>query len=90
MDSVAKLKKHAENTAVNSANWHLLTGRKAEIYKLAQTSYFAEEDIGFSKNSTEFLHTEYIFLINKQKNLEEFTTVHCNWKPSNWQKILSC
>jgi protein SCO1 len=69
LDSVAKLKKYADHYSINSSNWHLLTGNKAEIYKLARTSYFAEEDIGYSKDSSEFLHTEHILLIDKQKRL---------------------
>jgi protein SCO1/2 len=68
-DSITKLKKYAENTCISSPNWHLLTGNKSDIYKLARTSYFAEEDIGFSKDSSEFLHTEHILLIDKQKRL---------------------
>ncbi|MEY2917837.1 MAG: hypothetical protein RIS73_1551 [Bacteroidota bacterium] len=68
-DSITKLKKYAENTCISSSNWHLLTGNKFDIYKLARTSYFAEEDIGFSKDSSEFLHTEHILLIDKQKRL---------------------
>jgi len=69
LDSVAKLKKYADHYSISSSNWHLLTGNKAEIYKLARTSYFAEEDIGYSKDSSEFLHTEHILLIDKHKRL---------------------
>ena len=68
-DSVERLKKYAENNAVNFTNWHLLTGNKAAIYKLARISYFAEEDVGFSKDSSQFLHTEHILLIDKQKRI---------------------
>ncbi len=68
-DSVTKLKKYAENNIIISPNWHLLTGNKTSIYQLARTSYFAEEDIGFSKDSSEFLHTEHILLIDKNKKI---------------------
>ena len=40
-----------------SKNWHLLTGKKREIYRLARCSFIAEKDLGFTKDSTEFLHT---------------------------------
>jgi len=68
-DSVQKLKAYAENNAMNFTNWHLLTGNKGDIYKLARTSYFAEEDFGFSRDSSQFLHTEHILLIDKNKKI---------------------
>ncbi|MEL4881708.1 SCO family protein, partial [Shewanella algae] len=45
--------------------WHLLTGDKSSIYTLARKSYFAEEDLGFTKDSTEFLHTEHTMLVDR-------------------------
>jgi protein SCO1/2 len=68
-DPVEKLKLYAANNAIDLHNWHLLTGSKADIYKLARTSYFAEEDFGFSRDSSQFLHTEHILLIDKQKRI---------------------
>jgi len=68
-DSVERLKKYADNNDISLVNWHLLTGNKAGIYKLARTSYFAEEDFGFSRDSSQFLHTEHILLIDKQKKI---------------------
>ncbi len=49
--------------------WHLLTGNKVNIYTLARPSYFAEADLGFTKDSTEFLHTEHVLLIDKTKRI---------------------
>jgi protein SCO1/2 len=69
IDSVARLKKYSEANGIQSKNWHLLTGRKSEIYQLARQSYFAEEELGFSKDSTEFLHTEHFLLVDKQKRI---------------------
>jgi protein SCO1/2 len=69
VDSVARLKLYADNNAINSPNWHLLTGTKGDIYKLARQSYFAEEDLGFSKDSTDFLHTEHILLVDRNKKI---------------------
>ncbi len=68
-DSVERLKKYAEHNAITFSNWHLLTGNKADIYKLARTAYFAEEDFGFSKDSSQFLHTEHILLVDKNKKI---------------------
>ncbi len=69
IDSVARLKQYADNNAITAPNWHLLTGSKGEIYKLARQSYFAEEDLGFSKDSTDFLHTEHILLVDRNKKI---------------------
>ena len=69
IDSVARLKNYAENNEIISPNWHLLTGNKAEIYNLARKSYFAEEDLGFTRDSTDFLHTEHILLVDKSKRI---------------------
>lgn len=63
------LKKYKDRNEIKNKNWHFLTGNKADIYKLARQSYFAEEDIGFSKDSTEFLHTEHFLLIDKRKQI---------------------
>jgi protein SCO1 len=69
IDSVARLKEYANNNDITSPNWHLLTGSKSDIYTLARKSYFAEEDLGFTKDSTDFLHTEHILLIDKTKRI---------------------
>lgn len=69
IDSVARLKSYCQTNHIQSKNWHLLTGNKAEIYQLARQSYFAEEELGFSKDSTEFLHTEHFLLVDKQKRI---------------------
>jgi protein SCO1 len=69
IDDVARLKKYADGNEITSPNWHLLTGKKSEIYSLARQSYFAEEDLGFTKDSTEFLHTEHVLLIDQSKRI---------------------
>ncbi len=69
IDTVEKLKAFADKNKINSPNWHLLTGNKGEIYTLARQSYFAEEDLGFTRDSTEFLHTEHVLLIDKDKRI---------------------
>lgn len=63
------LKKYKKQHEIENENWHFLTGKKQDIYKLARQSYYAEEDIGFSKDSTEFLHTEHFVLVDKDKRI---------------------
>lgn len=64
IDSVSVLKEYAERNHITAANWHLLTGSKNDIYSLARKSYFAEEDLGFDKDNSQFLHTEHVILVD--------------------------
>jgi protein SCO1/2 len=68
MDSVPRLQKYAKRYHLNK-QWQLVTGDKATIYQLARQSYFAEEELGFQKDSTEFLHTEHLLLIDKNQHI---------------------
>jgi len=69
IDVPSKLKMYKERNDIKNPNWHFLTGKKEDIYSLARQSYFAEEDIGFSKDSSEFLHTEHFILVDKTKRI---------------------
>lgn len=69
IDKPNVLRNFKSNYAITNKNWHFLTGSKAKIYNLARQSYFAEEDIGFSRDSTEFLHTEHFILVDKTKRI---------------------
>ena len=64
-DDVNRLNEYATLNQIIANNWHLLTGTRNEIYDLARRSYFAEEQLGFSKDSTDFLHTEHVLLVDK-------------------------
>ena len=68
-DSVPVLKKYAEENGVIPGKWHLVTGKRNEIYTIARTAYFADEDMGWKQDSTTFLHTENILLVDKQHHL---------------------
>ncbi len=63
-DSVAQLRAYAQAHQVRKGKWHLLTGPKAAIYDLARRSYFAEEIPGFTRDSSQFLHTEHLVLVD--------------------------
>lgn len=69
IDSVPKLKEYAELNHINTLNWKLVTGSQSEIYDLARTSYFAEDQIGFNYDSTDFLHTERVTLVDKDRHI---------------------
>jgi protein SCO1/2 len=66
IDSVQRLRKYADKYNIEPGKWHLLTGSTSAIYTLARQSYFAEEETGYNKDSSEFLHTEHFILVDKQ------------------------
>jgi protein SCO1/2 len=69
IDKVDVLKTYKDNYEIRNPNWHFLTGDKAAIYTLARQSYFAEEEFGYTKDSTEFLHTEHFLLVDKTQRI---------------------
>jgi len=69
IDQPSVLKNYRKKNGINHPNWQFLTGDRTLIYKLARQSYFAEEDLGFSKDSSQFLHTEHFILVDKTKRI---------------------
>lgn len=68
-DSVPVLKAYADRNGVVSGKWHLITGKKQEIYQLGRNAYFIENDLGEVKSIDDFLHTENFLLIDKNKHI---------------------
>ena len=66
IDSIHRLKAYGENHQIDPAKWYLLTGNKERIYKLGRKSYFSEKRLGLQKDSSDFLHTESMLLIDKR------------------------
>jgi protein SCO1/2 len=67
-DTVGLLHDFAERLGVKSDKWHFVTGNKDDIYKIAQTSYFATamED----KNEPDgFIHSGAFLLIDKDRRI---------------------
>jgi len=69
IDSVSRLDAFAKAHKLDYDQWYLLTGSQGAIYKLARQSYFAEEDLGYTRDSTEFLHTEHVLLVDRDRRL---------------------
>ncbi len=68
IDDVERLKKYAvEHNALNG-KWHLVTGPKKEIYKLARQSYFTTKTTG-DGGKYDMIHTENFVLIDKEKRI---------------------
>ncbi|MEY3562668.1 MAG: SCO family protein [Bacteroidota bacterium] len=68
-DSVPRLKAYADLHNIDDQKWKLLTGKTSEIYYVARRFYYAEEALGFTKDSTNFLHTEHVLLIDANKRI---------------------
>lgn len=67
-DTVAVLKDHAERLEVQTSKWHFVTGTMEDIYKIAQTSYFATA----LEDKTEedgFIHSGAFLLVDKERRL---------------------
>jgi len=69
IDKPSVLREYKASNGIKNPYWHFLTGNRGDIYQLARQSYFAEEDLGFSKDSTEFLHTEHFILVDRSKKI---------------------
>ncbi|MFY0653910.1 MAG: SCO family protein [Cyclobacteriaceae bacterium] len=66
-DSISVLKDYADKNGVVDGKWHLLTGERDKIYELGRYHYFVEEDMGLTKDSEDFLHTENFVLIDQHR-----------------------
>ncbi len=65
-DSVSVLKEYAIENEIDSNKWNLVTGNKEELYDIARTSYFADEDFVKTQDKDAFNHTENFILVDKK------------------------
>lgn len=68
-DTPKILRAYADSNGVQSGKWHLLTGDKDALYRIAKDSYFASEDLGEAENLSDFLHTENLLLIDQDRRI---------------------
>ncbi|HIB35991.1 SCO family protein [Mesonia sp.] len=71
IDSVAQLKKYAEEKGVIDEKWNLVTGDKKHIYDLARKSYLVAKSQG-NGGKYDMVHTENFALIDKSKRVRGF------------------
>lgn len=69
IDSLPRLNEFANKYTIDQHQWHLVTGNAETINTLARQSYYAENEPGLSKDSTEFLHTEHCLLIDRERRI---------------------
>lgn len=72
-DSVLALKQYSARFNLDTHNWHLLTGDKKEIYKLARNSFMVVATDG-DGGPEDFIHSEKLVLIDKQKRIRGYYT----------------
>lgn len=87
-DTPARLSKYAEKMRLDLSNWNLVTGKKEEIYSIAE-SYF----VNASKDSLApggFLHSQYLIIVDKEGRVRsgysDFACKFCG-ESSNKAKI---
>lgn len=68
IDDVERLRKYAEEHNAIKGKWHLVTGDKKAIYKLARQSYFTTKTTG-DGGKYDMIHTENFVLIDKEKRI---------------------
>ncbi|HEX8904955.1 MAG TPA: SCO family protein [Longimicrobiaceae bacterium] len=64
IDSVATLKRWAEMRGVRSGKWHLLTGDREQIRRLAEESYFVELRDTTGNTQGTLVYTETLVLVD--------------------------
>ncbi len=71
IDSVSVLADYGDLHGADPDRWRFLTGDRAQIYRLARTSYFAALDEG-DGGPDDFVHTENFVLVDSQRRLRGF------------------
>ncbi|MBK9177058.1 MAG: SCO family protein [Flavobacteriales bacterium] len=71
MDSVPVLAAYGALHGADPKRWHLLTGDRLQIYRLARRSYFACLDEG-NGGPDDFVHTENFVLVDAQRRIRGF------------------
>jgi len=85
IDTVAQLKRYADEKGVNASKWNLVTGDKRQIYELARKSYLAVKDNG-DGGPFDMIHTENFMLIDKERQIRGF---YDGTDPEDIERLLS-
>lgn len=70
-DSVSVMSEYAKQKNIDASKWHLLTGDKKELYKIARESYYLDAEQG-DGGPDDFIHTPNFALIDKEKHIRGF------------------
>ncbi|MCB1308772.1 MAG: SCO family protein [Leptospiraceae bacterium] len=78
IDTPPVLHKYGQDLGINFQSWHLLTGSREVIYKLARDSYGADTDTRTTQGEEDFVHSEQAFLVDEQGYLRGIYNVKRN------------
>ena len=70
-DSATQLKAYSRRMQIDNSNWHLITGDKMGIYRLARESFMIVATDG-DGGPGDFIHSEKLVLIDRQKRIRGF------------------
>ena len=66
-DSVSVLAEYARKMKVDNSRWYFVTGRKSELYDIAQYHYKAVAVQG--DKPAKFIHSDKLVLVDKEKHI---------------------
>jgi len=72
IDTVEVMYEYGQRMGAVKGKWHLLTGEKEELYRMARRQYFAVMEPGTSFDEHDFIHTENVVLIDEKKRIRRF------------------
>lgn len=75
VDTVAQMKWYAETHNADPKQWHFLTGRKADLYTLARTSFFLlkpAEAQNLGDAGSDFIHTNNFVLVDQKSRIRGY------------------
>ena len=72
IDTVEVMHAYGERMGAIKGKWHLLTGEKHELYRMARREYFAVMEQGTSFDEHDFIHTENVILVDEKKRIRGF------------------
>lgn len=72
VDSVEIMYDYGQRMGARKGKWHLLTGEKRELYRMARRQYFAVMEPGTSFDEHDFIHTENMVLVDEKKRIRGF------------------
>ncbi|MEL0146448.1 MAG: SCO family protein [Schleiferiaceae bacterium] len=72
IDTVEVMYEYGQRMGAVPGKWHLLTGEKEELYRMARRQYFAVMEPGTSFDEHDFIHTENVVLVDEKKRIRGF------------------
>lgn len=72
IDTVEVMYEYGQRMGAIQGKWHLLTGEKEELYRMARRQYFAVMEPGTSFDEHDFIHTENVVLVDEKKRIRGF------------------